>query len=98
MVCIGESIVSLININNGIKEFTFGCQICNNILMLIFNGYFKVRESLYTQVVIWVDLILNHVDTRAILLEYECSCMVYKPKGYHGRRKKPFSITCTLMV
>ena len=32
--------------------------------MLIFGGYFKVRESFYTLVVIWVKTILNHIDMK----------------------------------
>ena len=48
--------------------------------ILIFNGYLKVRESLYTQVIIWVNIILNHIDTRLILPIYEGSCMGHKPK------------------
>ena len=29
------------------------------------------------RVIIWVNVILNHVDTRMILLRYEGFCMVY---------------------
>ena len=40
---IGECMVSLININSGIKEPTYGYQICNTTQMLTFGGYVKVR-------------------------------------------------------
>ena len=74
--------VSIININNGIKEPTHGYQNCNTSQILIFGGYVKVRESLYTRVIIWVNTILNHIDTREFLPRYEGSCNVYRPKWY----------------
>ena len=37
---------------------------------------------MYTQVVIWVEVILNHIDTRTILRRFEGSCKVYRPKWY----------------
>ena len=45
---IGKCMESLINIDNGIKEPTHGYQNCNTSQILIFGGYVKVRESLYT--------------------------------------------------
>ena len=45
-----------------IKEPTGGYQICNISQMLIFVGYVKVREFLYTRVVLWVNIILYHID------------------------------------
>ena len=39
-----------------------------------------MREPLYTQGVIWVNTILNRIDTRAIVLRYEGSCMVSRTK------------------
>ena len=45
---IGESMVSVFNINNGIKEPTRGYQDCNTSEIFIFGGHVKVRESLYT--------------------------------------------------
>jgi hypothetical protein len=44
-----ECMVSIINIDNGIKEPTRGHQNCNANKTLVFNGCIKVRESLYTQ-------------------------------------------------
>ena len=76
---IGECMVSIININNGVKEPTHGYQNCNTNQILIFGGYVKVRESLYTQVIIWVNAILNYIDTRLTLPRYESSCMIYRP-------------------
>ena len=63
---IGECIVSKININNGIRAHTQGYQNCNISHILIFGGYvIKVRESLY---IIWVNTILNHIDSRRFCL------------------------------
>ena len=69
--------VSIININNGIKEPTCGYQNCNTSQIMKYGGYVKARESLYTQVIIWVSTILNHIDTKAVLPGYEGLCMVY---------------------
>ena len=71
-----------INVNNGVKEPAHGYQKCNTSLKLDFGGYVKVRESLYIRVIIWVNTILNHIDTRAISPRYEGSCIVYRPKWY----------------
>ena len=79
--CIGEFVVSIIIINNGIKVFTCGYWNCNTNQILIFGGYVKVRESLYTLVIIGVhNNILNHTDTWTILPRDEGSCMVYGPE------------------
>ena len=45
-----------------------------------------MRDSLYTRVIFWVNTILNHIDTRAILPRYEGSCLVFRPKW--GRKQK----------
>ena len=34
---------------------------------------------MYTQVCIWVNTILNHIDTMGILHRFEGSCMMYRP-------------------
>ena len=47
--------VSIININNGIKEPTPGYQNCNTNQILMFGGYVQMREFLYILVVIWVN-------------------------------------------
>ena len=41
--------VSVINLISGIKEPTHGYQNWNSSGILIFGGYVKVRETLYTQ-------------------------------------------------
>ena len=41
-----------------------------------------MRESLYTRIIIWVNTLLKHIDTRMIIPRYESSCMVYRPKQY----------------
>ena len=46
-------------------------QNCKMRQTLKFGGYVKVGKSLYiTQVIIWVNTILNHNDTRTILPRY----------------------------
>ena len=65
-LCIGECMVSIINIKNGIKELTRRYQNCNTSQILLFGGYVKVRESLYTRASIWVTTILSHIDSREI--------------------------------
>ena len=40
--------VSIININNSTKESTHGHQNYNTNEILMFGGYVKVRESMYT--------------------------------------------------
>ena len=43
---IGECMVSLININSGIKEPTHGYQICNTTQILIFGGYVNINSGI----------------------------------------------------
>ena len=74
------------NINIGIKQPTRRYQYCNTSQILIFDGYLKVWQSLYTQVIIWVTTILNHINTRVILPRYEDSCMVYRPEWYQKQK------------
>jgi hypothetical protein len=54
-----------------------------------------VRESLYTQAIIWVHTIPTHIDTREILPRYEDSWMVYRPEWY--RKAKNSSNTHTVL-
>ena len=51
--------------------------------MLTFGGYVKVRESLYTQVIIQVNTILSQIDTRVILHRYESSSKIEIPSNTH---------------
>ena len=64
--------VSTISINKGMK-FVISNQ------RLIFGGYVKVRESLYTSIAIRPNTILNHIDIRVILSRCKDSCMEYRP-------------------
>ena len=48
-------------------------QNCNTSQILILGGYLKMKESLYIQVTIWVNTILNHIDTRENLPRCEDS-------------------------
>ena len=79
---IGGCMVSISNINNGIKEPTHGYQICNTNHIFILGGYLRLKKSLYTQVIIWISVILNHIDTKVILHRYDTCmkscCMIYR--------------------
>jgi hypothetical protein len=61
----------MIKINNGIEELTRGYRNCNTSQISIFDGYAKVRESLYARVINWVNIILNRINTKVILPRYE---------------------------
>ena len=77
---IGDCMISIINLKNDIKETTCGHQNCHTSQILIFGGYVKAREPLFTQIIIRVNAILNHIDTRVFLPRYEGSCMIYRPE------------------
>ena len=49
---------------------------------MVFGGYLKVRESLNTWVIIWVNTTFSRIDTREIAPRYEGSCMVSRPEWY----------------
>ena len=74
---IGECMVPIINIKKWYERTYHGYQNCNTSQILIFSGYIKVRESLYTRVFNWVNTILNHIDISTILPRYEGPCIVY---------------------
>ena len=57
-----------------IKESTSGYEDCNTNHILIFGGYVKVRELLYTRVIIQVNAILNHIG----ILKKGCICLGMK--------------------
>ena len=59
-----------------VKEPTRGYQNYNSSQILIFSGYAKVKVSLYTQVILWVNAILDHIDTTMFLPIYGGPCMV----------------------
>lgn len=46
-------------------------QKCNISQILIFGGYVNVGESLFIQVIIWVNTFLDWIKTRAIVPKYE---------------------------
>ena len=64
--------------------------------MLIFGGYLKVGESLYTYVVLKVNTILNCLNTGAILPSCEGSCMVYRPEWFS--KIQILSNICSLVI
>ena len=67
---------------NGIKELIRGYQICNTSQLLIFGGYVCVRGSLYIQVIICVNIILDLIDIRTILLRCPSLLLWYiEPNG-----------------
>ena len=64
-------------------------------------GNLKVTYLKFVQVIIWVDTILNHLDTRAIFyIGVKISYMVYRPKWYGNMYilKCPYLITNPQMV
>ena len=64
--------VSIIDINNDIKEPNFGCQNCNINQILVFGECLKASLLLFTRIIIWVNCtILNYIGTRTILPVYE---------------------------
>ena len=81
----GECIVSITNINNGVKEPTHGYPNCNISRILTFGGYVSVRESLFTQVLTWVNTILNHIDTRAFCLGIKVLAWDIDPNGIENK-------------
>ena len=56
---IGECIVSMFKINNGIKERAHGYQNCSTSQILIFGGYVKVRVALFGSIPFITILILG---------------------------------------
>lgn len=68
-----ECMVSIINIDNGIKALTCGYQNYNIRKIMIFGGYVEVRVSLQNGIHIQVNIILNHSDTWVILPRFEGS-------------------------
>ena len=50
------------------------------LLTFVGSGCVKVREFLYTQVTIWVNVIRSHIDITTILHTYEGSYKVFRPK------------------
>lgn len=56
--------VPIININNGIKNLPVGIKTVI-LVILIFDRYVKVKESLYIQFIICVNAILQHIDAKS---------------------------------
>lgn len=82
---IGECMESLIDINIVSKNQPMGIKIVVLVKYRYLVGMSKVRESLYIGFIIWVNIILTHIDTTAILPRYEGFLqMVSKQKHNHG--------------
>ena len=58
---IGECMVSIININDDIKEPTQGYQDCYSHSNIDVQWVCLVRESLYIRVIIWINTIVNRI-------------------------------------
>ena len=74
--------VSILNINYGIKEPTHGIQY---IVLLVKYGYLmgiSRQENLCIPSYCLGQYILDHIDSRAFLQRYEGSCIVYRPEWY----------------
>lgn len=61
---IGESMLSIIDINYGIKEPTHGIQYCIPGQIWIFGGYLKARNLCILSYCLG-QYILDHIDNRA---------------------------------
>jgi len=51
---VGECMLSIINMINGIWKRAHMYQIYNTSHILIFGEYVKVRKHLFTQIIIWI--------------------------------------------
>ena len=71
--------VSLIDINNDIKNIPVGIKIVTLVTYWYGIGTLKVRESLYTSIIIWVNDILNHIEIRIISPKYKDLYMLCRP-------------------
>ena len=54
--------------------------------------YVRMGEYLYIRVIIWVNTILNHIDTRVILPRYENFGVICKPKSYQKQNYRHIPI------
>ena len=70
------------------KEPTCSPQSCNTIQLIIFGGYLKVRESFVYMSHYLGQYRSNHIVTRAIVLRYDESCIVYR-STQQQRQKYP---------
>ena len=78
---IGECMVSIINVNNGIKEPICGYQTCNTNQTIDIWWACQGEGILYTWLITWVNTILNHIDTRVILPTHEVLAMYIDLNG-----------------
>ena len=62
-----ECLVPIINTVMVSKNLPVDIKILIPVKFLVFSEYVKMRESFSTRVIIWVNTILNHIDTRAVL-------------------------------
>ena len=59
------------------KDLPVGIQIAMPLYYCYLVGLSQVRVFLYTEVIIWVNTILYHIDARTLLPRYKGSCMTY---------------------
>ena len=65
--------------HNCVKNLPVRNKIAISTKFMIFDGFVKVRESLFTRVIIWFNSILNHIDTRIILLGMKILALYMDP-------------------
>ena len=73
-----------INIHNGIKILLMGIKIVISVKHWYVVGvlYAKVKIVFDIYFIIWINTILNHIDTRVIIPAYEGFCVVCTPEWY----------------
>lgn len=78
----------------GIKIPRFRHQNCNTNQTFIFGGPWvcEGERIFHTQVIIWINTIVSHIDNMAILPRYESSCIVYSSKWYWNKKYHQISI------
>ena len=70
---------------------------CNTNQLLLHGWDVKVSESLHTQVVIWVNTILNYIDITAVLPRHKDSCIGMKTR-MRVRTKIPSNILTRVVL
>lgn len=72
------------------KEATDGYLNCNTIFS------YNVKESLYARVIVWVNIVVNHNDTRTLLPTYQNLAWCIGPNGM--RKKISANAPNTVMI
>ena len=48
-------------------------------------------SSMCTQVIVWVNIFMNHINSRTFLPKYEGFCMVYRPNEIENKHQRSIS-------